>query len=209
MILAINTVTIKNEITIILEDNSTRTLSWNQQGNEAELLLPKINELLGLEEKKLHDLKGILVVTGPGPFSAVRVGVTAANALAYALEIPLHVITTFELFEKSAAAEAVLIRSGRPAIFLKLRNELEPRIFGLVEAAEFLKNRQIIACGDLYTEQKQYFLEQDIQILAGDHLFEKLSDMIAISELPRVKIADITYFKDANISPCKNPLSFV
>ncbi len=45
-----------------------------------------------LEEKKaeLSDLKAIEVVTGPGSFTGLRVGVSIANALGYALGIPVN-----------------------------------------------------------------------------------------------------------------------
>ena len=56
---------------------------------QSELLLKTINDLLESQSKELADLTGIIVVSGPGAFSALRIGVTTANALAYSLNIPV------------------------------------------------------------------------------------------------------------------------
>lgn len=56
---------------------------------QSELLLPAIDLLLQKAKVKPKDLDGIVVVKGPGPFTATRIGVTVANALGYALEIPI------------------------------------------------------------------------------------------------------------------------
>jgi len=56
----------------------------------------KSNQLLILIDKLLlankivaQKIKGIIVVTGPGAFSRLRTGVATANAMAFALKIPI------------------------------------------------------------------------------------------------------------------------
>lgn len=56
----------------------------------SQRLLPFIVELLEKEEKKLEDIKEIAVNTGPGSFTGLRVGVSVANALGWALGIPVN-----------------------------------------------------------------------------------------------------------------------
>lgn len=56
---------------------------------QAEKLLPAIEKILKTKKIKFTDLSGIAVVQGPGGFTAVRIGVITANALAYALHIPV------------------------------------------------------------------------------------------------------------------------
>lgn len=47
----------------------------------------------------LRELEGIIVVKGPGSFSALRIGLTTANAMAYGLNIPVVGVKDGE-FEK-------------------------------------------------------------------------------------------------------------
>lgn len=55
----------------------------------SENLLSNIQKLLEKNRSDLQSLKKITVVTGPGPFSRMRTASATANALAYALDIPV------------------------------------------------------------------------------------------------------------------------
>lgn len=55
----------------------------------SEHLLEEINKLLRAKKIKLSSIEKILVNPGPGGFSSTRTGVATANALAYALGIPV------------------------------------------------------------------------------------------------------------------------
>ena len=60
-----------------------------EQYRHAEKLLPSVISLLASQKATSSDLRGIAVVSGPGSFSSLRVGVTLANTFAYALRIPI------------------------------------------------------------------------------------------------------------------------
>ena len=57
---------------------------------KAQKLLPFIDELLKKEGKKLEEIKEIEVNIGPGSFTGLRVGVSVANALGWALGVPVN-----------------------------------------------------------------------------------------------------------------------
>lgn len=63
----------------------------------SESLLPNIQKLLKINKLSLNNLKKIVVVTGPGPFSRMRTAVVTANALAYALNIPVIGINVLQI----------------------------------------------------------------------------------------------------------------
>lgn len=56
---------------------------------QAEKLLPEIDNMLVKNKISLKDLKGVMVVSGPGGFTSLRVGVITTNTLGYALKIPV------------------------------------------------------------------------------------------------------------------------
>src|SRR3990167_9480784 len=62
---------------------------FKAQYQQAEKLLVEINKLLIIKNSEPGALKGIAVVNGPGPFTALRLGVATANTLAWALNIPV------------------------------------------------------------------------------------------------------------------------
>lgn len=56
----------------------------------SQRLLPFIDELLKKKGKSLEDVTEIEVDTGPGSFTGLRVGVSVANTLGWALKIPVN-----------------------------------------------------------------------------------------------------------------------
>jgi len=57
---------------------------------KSQKLLSFIDELLKKENKKLTQIKEIEVNTGPGSFTGLRVGVSVANALGWALGVSVN-----------------------------------------------------------------------------------------------------------------------
>ncbi len=55
----------------------------------ATLLNPLIDEMLANLNMNLSDLEGVIAGVGPGSYTGVRIGVTAAKTLAFALGIPV------------------------------------------------------------------------------------------------------------------------
>ena len=62
-----------------------------------QILIKKIGELLGSAAKETKDISAIIVSTGPGSFTGLRIGIAAAKGMAVALEIPIIGISLFEI----------------------------------------------------------------------------------------------------------------
>lgn len=63
------------------------TLVKEYKSPQEQDVLAAIDELLGREGKKLADVTAIEVNRGPGAFTSLRVGISVANALSYALNL--------------------------------------------------------------------------------------------------------------------------
>ncbi|MBU0731316.1 tRNA (adenosine(37)-N6)-threonylcarbamoyltransferase complex dimerization subunit type 1 TsaB [Patescibacteria group bacterium] len=61
-----------------------------RQFHESENLLEYIDDLFKEKKIKVRDLEGIIVVIGPGSFTAVRVACVIANTMAYVEKVPLY-----------------------------------------------------------------------------------------------------------------------
>ena len=59
---------------------------------KAQVVLPTIDKLLRQYAIGIRDLTSIQVNTGPGSFTGIRVGMAIANALSFALKIPVKKI---------------------------------------------------------------------------------------------------------------------
>lgn len=91
MILKIDS-TNREEITVELTDPGLKTTKRLTQKQKlgSQVLLPMIVKILNKQKKEFSDLTGIEVNTGPGSFTGTRVGVAIANALGYALNLPVN-----------------------------------------------------------------------------------------------------------------------
>jgi tRNA threonylcarbamoyladenosine biosynthesis protein TsaB len=62
----------------------------------SRFLFPRIEETLALAGLAVEDVEAIAVSAGPGSFTGLRIGVTAAKSLAYARGVPLVEVGTLE-----------------------------------------------------------------------------------------------------------------
>ncbi len=62
---------------------------WRSTANHTAQLMPAVTELLAARGVRAAELTGVAVALGPGPFSALRVGVSAAKGLAMAGGFPI------------------------------------------------------------------------------------------------------------------------
>lgn len=92
--IGINTCSPTEAVALFSNIKVLQEIQWKGEYNESEKLLPAIGKLLKKAKISFFDLQRIIVVAGPGPFSSLRIGVTVANILAFALKIPLFAIDT-------------------------------------------------------------------------------------------------------------------
>lgn len=123
MILFINNLRISQLNVGLFEKGNFYWLKKSISQKKNEKILLTINKILDKNNKTIKDLKGILVVNGPGSFSGIRVALSVANTLAWALNIPaigipLEKKGDQELFEKGLK---------------KLKKEDNQKSFGIVK----------------------------------------------------------------------------
>src|SRR5689334_6121396 len=65
------------------------TLEWESGRSLSDGLLGQLIHFLGDHHAALTDLTGIVIFSGPGSFTSLRIGHAVANALADSLSIPI------------------------------------------------------------------------------------------------------------------------
>ena len=96
-ILAIDTATTQVIIASGSPDGEIDGLStWPAGYRHGETLLPSIARFLGEQNLRRSRLSGIVVGTGPGAFTGLRVGIATAKGLAHGLGLPIAGVSTAE-----------------------------------------------------------------------------------------------------------------
>ena len=81
---------------------------------------------------KWSDITAIGVVTGPGSFTGIRLGIAYAKGVAMGLNVPVVGISAFDLYLAETPDAFVAIDSGRGDFFVAA-NGLEPQTMGIDE----------------------------------------------------------------------------
>jgi tRNA threonylcarbamoyl adenosine modification protein YeaZ len=61
-----------------------------------ELLVPAVDRVLAAAGRALADVTGVVVGTGPGPYTGLRVGLVTAASFGDALGVPVHGVCTLD-----------------------------------------------------------------------------------------------------------------
>jgi tRNA threonylcarbamoyladenosine biosynthesis protein TsaB len=94
----------------LFDGREIATISWNAHRNHTVDTLAQLDHLLQLSGGDLNGLVAVAVATGPGSFSALRVGLSIGKGLAFSLDIPLIGVPTTD------AIAGQLAWTGRPVV---------------------------------------------------------------------------------------------
>jgi tRNA threonylcarbamoyladenosine biosynthesis protein TsaB len=83
-------------------------------------LVSAVADLLSSAGVHLGLLDAIIVVNGPGSFTGVRVGVSAAKGLAQGAEIPVVAISRLEVLSRKSGVPSAALDAHRGEVYLRL-----------------------------------------------------------------------------------------
>lgn len=140
LLLAIDSATTRVVVALgVLDGGLVDATEWPAGYRHGETLLPAIDDLLGRAGTDRSRLKAIVVGTGPGAFTGLRVGIATAKGLAHGLGVPIIGVSTGEgllagarpgsvLLLPAGPSDRLVVRQGRPAVLLPAGTEpeLEP-----------------------------------------------------------------------------------
>ncbi len=126
--------------------------------------LPKIVEMLENNHIAPNDLDEIIVVNGPGSFTGIRIGITIAKTMAWALDKKIVTVSSLEAMALSVSDSCYVV----PAIYARR---------GYVFAGVYDRNRQIVL-------ENQHILEVSLQ----DYLSRLDGEYIIVSNDEEIKL---------------------
>jgi tRNA threonylcarbamoyladenosine biosynthesis protein TsaB len=88
-----------------------------ERSSRAVRVLADAQQLLEQGGAEPRELNALVVGTGPGSFTGVRMGIAAARALALALELPLAGVSTLDALAAGALGALPVVDAGRREVF--------------------------------------------------------------------------------------------
>jgi len=162
VILAINTSSLQFSIALARESGALiaeYTLASGKKG--ARPLFPALHEILVRTDVNLRDVKVLAAATGPGSFTGLRVGLSAAKGLCRALGIPIIGVPSLEALASQWTCLdlpiCALVGSKKGEVFaslfrvrrgMGLVREKEDRSLRMTELPFFVKGRAVFLGDD-------------------------------------------------------------
>jgi tRNA threonylcarbamoyladenosine biosynthesis protein TsaB len=138
----------------------------HQQHDHASWLHPAIKDILQLCKVAPAQLDAIAVTIGPGSYTGLRIGLSAAKGICYALNKPLITVSTLEVLASLVINEAEelicpVIDARRMEIFAAIYNKKlelvsQPGALLLEQDSfiDYLSNGKVLFCGNAVTKMQ-------------------------------------------------------
>jgi tRNA threonylcarbamoyladenosine biosynthesis protein TsaB len=214
-------------------ETSTRNCSVALSKNGATIICKEIAEIGFSHAEKLHvfieeiikeakinfsDLKAIAVSKGPGSYTGLRIGVSSAKGLCYALDIPLISVDTLKVLASQVVVENGLIipmidarrMEVYSAIFdskLNLIRGVEAQIldensFSAIDQPIYIVGDSSEKAKTILNNQNNIYLEQ-IQFPSANQMSQFSYDKFQINDFEDVAYFEPFYLKDFLIATSK------
>ena len=154
MELAIDTSTRYASIGLSSEGESVVELTWRSERNHSVELIPSIQSLLKRARISVEEVRAIFIASGPGGFSALRVGMSAAKAMAMSLDVPLVAVNTLDIeahpYVGLGRPVCALIGAGRRRLYLGDYGNVSSPTYAVIEHEELPSAIQpdALLCGE-------------------------------------------------------------
>lgn len=161
-ILSLETATRTCSVALHKDENLLAVQHFHVDKSHSAILHPIINNLLDYTETDRKQLSALAVSAGPGSYTGLRIGVSAAKGICFGLDIPLIAIDTLEAmahditkYNLTGAWLCPMLDARRMEVYCQIRDAEEKLLMStrplILDENSFkndLENQQIIFFGD-------------------------------------------------------------
>lgn len=154
MEISIDTSTRYASVAISQKGETVAELTWRSERNHSVELVPAIRELTARAGVDIKSLEAVIIAKGPGGFSALRVGMSTAKAMAVSLDVPLIAVGTLDVevapYLQLGYPVCGLIGAGRTRVYVGMYDAKEDPAYEVVNTEEFLPTVRpgVLYCGE-------------------------------------------------------------
>lgn len=208
LILCIETATKSCSVALVKEGVVlARREEVSDRYSHAEQLTLFIEAVLQEQEKSMKDLAAVAVSKGPGSYTGLRIGVSTAKGLCYALDIPLMAISTLEAMAKGMQSKEVadlycpMIDARRMEVYCALyaaegqQSEIAAKVIDEDSFKDVLEKKSILFFGDGADKCQETIQHQNARFI--EQLYPSATDMavLASQAYAQQNFEDVAYFE--------------
>lgn len=211
LILQIETATAVCSCSLSLNGEEVAVRELNEANVHIEKLTLLIEEVLSVVGNALEDLDAVAVSMGPGSYTGLRIGVSTAKGLCYALDIPLISVNTLDamasgFIEKHAQAYGKYLicpmidarrREVYSAIYTSDLTKVEPVAARIIDENSFQDvSNTLVLFGDGAEKFTDTFLgDEKVVVFNGFVNSAQYLTKIAYQKAMQQDFEDVAYFE--------------
>lgn len=170
-------------VAITQDDKVLNEINTNEKTNHSVQLMPAISKVITDSQLTKEDIDAIVVAEGPGSYTGLRIGVTVAKTLAYALNAELYGVSSLKALAATATEETGLIvpifDARREAVYIGVYKNENGQLKQIIED-QYITIKSLL---DLLHE-----LDEPYKFIGTDsEKLESLLDNPCIPNLPQAK----------------------
>jgi len=177
--------------------------------NHSELLTVFIEEAMADNDFTLNQLDAVGVSKGPGSYTGLRIGISVAKGLCYALDIPLIAVNSLEILGTYIALKSTenrlycpMIDARRMEVYTALYNstgkEIKPVSAEVVEEnflSEFLAEEKIVFFGNGAEKCKSKISSVNAVFEGPDKTSAQFMQILTEKKFVKKQFEDVAYFE--------------
>lgn len=206
MILCIETTSLNCSVALCNESGLIDLIEQREKGfTHAEKLHVYIEEILKRNQISTKELEAVAVSMGPGSYTGLRIGVSSAKGLCYALNIPLIAISTLEMLLSAASIEETyaeiipMIDARRMEVYMQVFSNkripmsvVEAKILDTTYFENLPVNTLILGEG---ADKFKEVLPDSVKLLEGVFPSAKMMVELTLSKFQTKQFEDVAYFE--------------
>lgn len=169
LILGIDTSTSSGSVALLKDEKIIGTQLYSIEKSHSSLLHVMIEQMMANAGCKMEELSAVAVAEGPGSYTGLRIGVSAAKGLCLALDLPLIAVNTLEamayqMYRRSSddVVYCPMLDARRMEVYAALFDSrfqsLKPTAPVILEEyayEDILENRKVLFFGDGSNKSKE------------------------------------------------------
>ena len=213
LILSIETATPVCSVALTKDNKIIGIKESDQKNSHSEIVTVFIDELMKENKLVFSDLDAVAVSKGPGSYTGLRIGVSTAKGLCYALDIPLISVNTLQSMAAGMTKQynqtkelptlfCPMIDARRMevycAIFDNNNHEVRKTKAEIIEPDSFktyLETNQVIFFGDGAAKCKEVIKHPNVVFLVDIHPSAANMTEIANQKFQKNQFEDVAYFE--------------
>lgn len=122
--LAVNTANTLLTLALVVDGQLVHAYETSETRDQGNLLLQHAQKALDAAQLTYEQLDLLAVVTGPGSFTGIRIGLATMRALAMAADVPVIGVSAFELFaaQREGYTNIICVESWREELYFQVND---------------------------------------------------------------------------------------